>query len=98
VTPLRWVIVPVTVRIPEFLRDVTRSEAEVIGEGASVEELIADLEARFPGLAARMVDDSGLRRYVNLFVNGEEVRFLSGLQTPVRSEDSVVILPAMAGG
>jgi molybdopterin synthase sulfur carrier subunit len=98
VTPLRWVIVPVTVRIPEFLRDVTRSEAEVIGEGASVEELIADLEARFPGLAARMVDDSGLRRYVNVFVNGQEVRFLSGLQTPVRSEDSVVILPAMAGG
>jgi molybdopterin synthase sulfur carrier subunit len=95
VTPLRWVIVPVTVRIPEFLRDVTRSEAEVIGEGASVEELIADLEARFPG---RMVDDSGLRRYVNVFVNGQEVRFLSGLQTPVRSEDSVVILPAMAGG
>jgi molybdopterin synthase sulfur carrier subunit len=44
------------------------------------------------------VDDSGLRRYVNVFVNGQEVRFLSGLQTPVRSEDSVVILPAMAGG
>jgi molybdopterin synthase sulfur carrier subunit len=92
------VTVPVNVRVPAFLRDLTDPTSEVECEGSTVGAVIASLDARFPGTAARMLDDSGLRRYVNVFVNGADVRFLNGLESPVSGEDSVVILPAAAGG
>ena len=88
----------VEVRIPTILRPYTGGEKNVSGEGASLAELIADLESRYPGLQERLVDEQGLRRFVNVYLNDEDVRFLGGLQTELSDGDSVTILPAVAGG
>ena len=90
----------VTVRIPAPLRKVT-GEREVVtaADGGSLLEMINHLDKEYPGLKERICDESGeLRRFVNLYVNGEDVRFLSGLQTPVKAGDEVSIVPAVAGG
>lgn len=89
---------PVEVRIPTILRPLTAGEKIVTAEGGSVEAVVLDLDARYPGIAARLVDDSGLRRFVNVYLNDEDVRFLGGLHTPVQDSDSITILPAVAGG
>lgn len=90
---------PVLVRIPTPLRRLTNGAAEVYAKGRDLGELIEDLERQFPGLRERLVEASGeVRRFVNIYVNQEDVRFLSGRQTPLRDGDEVAIVPALAGG
>ena len=88
----------VEVRIPTILRPYTGGEKAVDGAGATLGALIDDLESRYPGLRERLVDEAGLRRFVNVYLNDEDVRFLGGLDTAVADGDSVTILPAVAGG
>ena len=88
----------VEVRIPTILRPYTGGEKLVTASGASLEAVVADLEATYPGIGERLLDESGLRRFVNVYLNDEDVRFLEGLATPVTDGDSITILPAVAGG
>ncbi|WP_066941159.1 MoaD/ThiS family protein [Microtetraspora fusca] len=88
----------IEIRIPTILRTYTGGAKAVDGTGATLEEVIGDLESRHPGLRDRLVDDSGLRRFVNVYLNDEDVRFLGGLSTPVADGDTVTVLPAVAGG
>ena len=89
----------VVVKIPTPLRKLTADKDTVTGEGQSLNQCILDLEGQYPGLRERLCDESGeLRRFVNVFVNGEDVRFLSGLETPLKAGDEVSIVPAVAGG
>jgi molybdopterin synthase sulfur carrier subunit len=89
---------PVEVRIPTILRPYTGGDKVVSGDGADLRALIDDLDSRFPGIGERLVDEQGLRRFVNVYLNDEDVRFLGGLETAVADGDSVTILPAVAGG
>ena len=89
----------VQVRIPTPLRKITSEQDIVEANGANLGAIIDDLEANYPGMRARMVDDDGeIRRFVNVFVNGEDVRFLDGLTTVISAGDEVSIVPAVAGG
>ncbi|GIH27039.1 molybdopterin synthase sulfur carrier subunit [Acrocarpospora phusangensis] len=88
----------IEVRIPTILRTYTDGAKAVDASGATLEELIGDLESRHPGLQARLVDAGKLRRFVNVYLNDEDVRFLGGLGTPVSDGDTVTVLPAVAGG
>ena len=88
----------VEVRVPTILRTFTGGEKVVSAEGSSLETVIKDLDANYPGIGDRLLDDSGLSRFVNVYVNDEDVRFLDGLSTPVSENDSITILPAVAGG
>jgi sulfur-carrier protein len=89
----------IEVRIPTILREHTGGESTVSGSGATLRELIDDLESRHGGLRERLVDDSGdLHRFVNLYVNDEDVRYLDGIDTELAEGDSVAVLPAVAGG
>ena len=88
----------IEVRIPTILRNYTDGAKAVSAEGATLDELIANLESRHPGIKDRLVDDNGLRRFVNVYLNDEDVRFLGGLGTPVSDGDTVTVLPAVAGG
>ncbi len=88
-----------TVRIPTPLRKLTQGAEEVTAQGKNVGELINSLEGRYPGIKERICDDKGaLRRFVNVFVKDEDVRFLKNLDTPVADGDEVSIVPAIAGG
>ena len=87
------------VRIPTPLRKLTNGKEEVSAAGATVGALVADLERQFPGLKERICDDSGqVRRFVNIFQNDEDIRFLQNLDTPVKDSDEISIVPAIAGG
>src|SRR5690242_8945740 len=88
----------IEVRIPTILRTYTGGAKSVEGSGATLAELIGDLDARYGGLRDRLQDESGLRRFVNVYLNDEDVRFLGGLETPVKDGDTVTVLPAVAGG
>ncbi len=88
----------IEVRIPTILRTYTDGAKQVEGTGSTLDELITDLEQRHGGLRDRLVDHGGLRRFVNVYLNDEDVRFLSGLETPVKDGDTVTVLPAVAGG
>jgi molybdopterin converting factor small subunit len=88
----------VEVRIPTILRTYTGGEKVVSAQGSSLQELVSNLDASYPGIAERLMDESGLRRFVNVYLNDEDVRFLDGLSTAVADGDSVTILPAVAGG
>ncbi|MBM3669761.1 MAG: MoaD/ThiS family protein [Actinobacteria bacterium] len=88
----------VEVRIPTILRPYTGGEKLVTVSGDSLQAVVADLDANYPGIGERLLDDSGLRRFVNVYLNDEDVRFLSGLATTVSDGDSITILPAVAGG
>jgi MoaD family protein len=89
----------VQVRIPTILRKFTGESKQVEGSGGTVGELFADLDARYPGLRSGLVgDDGGLHRFVNVYVNDEDVRFLGAVDTPISDGDVVTILPAVAGG
>jgi len=89
----------VTVRIPTPLRKITASLDSVSADGGSLAECIDGLDAAYPGLKERLCDEAGeIRRFVNIYVNGEDVRFLQGLATPVKDGDEVSIVPAVAGG
>jgi sulfur-carrier protein len=91
--------VSVRVRIPTPLRSATDGQAEVSVESPTVGDVLAQLEARYPGMKGRLRDEGGaVRRFVNLYVNGEDVRFLDGLGTSLKAGDEVSIVPAVAGG
>jgi sulfur-carrier protein len=88
-----------TVRIPTPLRKLTQGAEEVTASGKNVGELIADLEKNFPGIKERICDEKGaVRRFVNIFVKDEDIRFQQNLDTPVGDNDEVSIVPAIAGG
>jgi molybdopterin synthase sulfur carrier subunit len=90
---------PVIVRIPTPLRTITKGSAEVQAKGQTVHDVMQDLERQYPGLRERLMDDRGeLRRFINLYVNDEDVRFLQGLKTALNERDTVSIVPAIAGG
>jgi molybdopterin converting factor small subunit len=88
----------IEVRIPTILRQYTGGAKAVDGVGDTLAAVIDDLEARHPGLRDRLIDGDELRRFVNVYLNDEDVRFLDGLKTQVRDGDSVTVLPAVAGG
>jgi sulfur-carrier protein len=88
----------VEVRIPTILRTYTGGEKAVNGEGPTLGALLDDLEGRHAGIKGRLVEGSDLRRFVNVYVNDEDVRFTGGLDTALGDGDQVVILPAVAGG
>ncbi|MDX6485624.1 MAG: sulfur-carrier protein [Gaiellaceae bacterium] len=87
-----------TVRIPPTLRTETGGERIVPATGGTVRELLDDLMTRFPGLRAQLVEDDEIAPFVNVYVEGEDVRTLEGLDTPVATGSTVILLPAMAGG
>jgi sulfur-carrier protein len=88
----------IEVRIPTILRSYTDGAKAVEGSGNTLRDVIDDVDRRHPGLRDRIVDGEGLRRFVNVYLNDEDVRFLGGLQTPVADGDAVTVLPAVAGG
>jgi len=89
----------VSVRIPTILRTFTGGQAEVTADPGTLREVLAGLDASYPGLAGRIIDDTGnLRRFVNVYVGEEDVRFAQGLETPVPSGGHVSVIPAVAGG
>ncbi|MEZ0094284.1 MoaD/ThiS family protein [Streptacidiphilus sp. EB129] len=88
----------IEVRIPTILRPYTDGAKAVEGDGATLDALFADLDARHPGIRERLVDAGQLRRFVNVYLNDEDVRFLDGINTALGAGDSVTILPAVAGG
>ena len=88
-----------TVRIPTPLRKLTQNREEVLASGRNIGEIITDLEKQYPGIKERICDDSGaVRRFVNIFANDEDIRFLQNLETPVKESDEISIVPAIAGG
>jgi molybdopterin synthase sulfur carrier subunit len=88
-----------TVRIPTPLRKLTAGQEEVKAQGATITAVIGSLETQFPGLKERICDDQGkMRRFVNIFKNDEDIRFLQNLDTPVADSDELSIVPAIAGG
>ena len=89
----------VTVRIPQPLRNLTADKPTVQAGGSDLASCIDDLETNFPGMQARIMDETGqLRRFVNVYVNGDDVRFMDGLKTGLKDGDEVSIVPAVAGG
>jgi MoaD family protein len=88
----------IEVRIPTILRTYTDGEKAVSGEGATLTELIDNLETAHPGIKDRLIEGEDLRRFVNVYVNDEDVRFTGGLGTSLSDGDQVVVLPAVAGG
>ena len=88
----------IEVRIPTILRTYTDGAKTVEATGSTLAEVLTDLDARHPGIRERLVDDKGLRRFVNVYLNDEDVRFLGGLDSAVKDGDDVTVLPAVAGG
>lgn len=89
----------VIVRVPTPLRALTRGQAEVQVAGDSVGGVLDDLERQFPGMGERLFDEKGeLRRFINVYVNGEDIRFLDGKTTSLKDGDEVAVVPAIAGG
>jgi sulfur-carrier protein len=89
----------IEVRVPTILRSYTNGEKAVESAGDTVAELLADLDAKFPGMRARLItEDGSLHRFVNVYVNDEDVRFLGSLDAKLSDGDTVTILPAVAGG
>ncbi|MEU6979497.1 MULTISPECIES: MoaD/ThiS family protein [unclassified Streptomyces] len=88
----------IEVRVPTILRTYTDGAKAVEGSGETLAELFADLESRHTGIEARIVDGGKLRRFVNVYLNDEDVRFLDGIDTKLTDGDNVTILPAVAGG
>jgi sulfur-carrier protein len=89
----------VLVQIPAALQKWTRQQSEVHAEGSTVQAVLADLERCFPGMQAQLCDNQGaIRKFINLYVNDEDIRFLDGTQTAVKDGDELAIIPAVAGG
>ena len=89
----------VTIKLPTILRKFAGNEARVSAEGATLAEVLKDLESRYPGITKNVIAaDGGLHRFINVYVNDEDVRYLGALETPVADGDIVSILPAVAGG
>ena len=89
----------VSVRIPTILRTYTLGESEVSASGSTVTEVLDDLDARYPGIKARILDEQGaIRRFVNVYVGNDDVRFLDALDTKVTDDAQISVIPAVAGG
>ena len=88
----------IDVRIPTILRTYTDGAKSVEGDGETLSALIDDLEGSHPGIKERLVENGDLRRFINIYVNDEDVRFLGGLEAELSDGDQVVVLPAVAGG
>ena len=89
----------ITVRIPTPLQGLTQNRAEVDAKGSNIKELVEDLERQYPGIKERICDETGaIRRFVNIYLNDEDIRFIDGDSTAVREGDDVSIIPAIAGG
>jgi molybdopterin synthase sulfur carrier subunit len=89
----------VSVRVPTPLRKFTNGQDEVSAQGNTVRALVDDLENHFPGIKERICDEGGkIRRFVNVYVNGDDIRFLQNLETSLKEGDSISIVPAIAGG
>ena len=86
------------VRIPTPLRNHTDGQDVVAAEGATIAELLDDLEKNYPGIKAKLVDEKGVRRFVNIYVGDEDIRFLDKIDTAVKDGDEISIVPAIAGG
>lgn len=88
----------ITVRIPTPLRTLTGGEEAVVVTGTNVASVIEALEVKAPGIRERLLDDKGVRRFVNLYLGDEDIRFLDGLETQLKDGDEISIVPAIAGG
>lgn len=88
----------VTVRIPTPLRSLTGGEEQVKATGSTIKEIIEDLEKNHPGMKERLMDDKGVRRFVNIYVGEEDIRFLDGLDTALKGGEELSVVPAIAGG
>lgn len=88
----------IEVRIPTILRPFTKDQKAVAASGETLTALITDLDAQYPGIGDRLLENGLLRRFINIYINDEDVRFLGGLDAPIKDGDSVTILPAVAGG
>ena len=88
----------IDVRIPTILRPYTKDQKSVEASGSTLGALIADLDAQYAGLSERLLENGALRRFINVYINDEDVRFLGSLDAPLKDGDSVTILPAVAGG
>jgi MoaD family protein len=88
----------IEVRIPTILRPYTKDQKSVEAAGSTLSALITDLDAQYAGLAERLLENGALRRFINIYINDEDVRFLGGLEAPLKDGDSITILPAVAGG
>ncbi len=89
----------VSVRVPTILRPYTKGESAVQAEGATLSEVLESLDTSYPGIKARVLDESGeLRRFVNVYVDNDDVRFAQGLQTSIKDGGEISIIPAVAGG
>ena len=91
-------VMAVTVRIPTPLRSLTKGQEQVSAEGGTVRAVIDNLEQKHPGMKERLLDDKGIRRFVNVYLGDEDVRFLEGLDTPLQAGAELSIIPAIAGG
>ena len=88
----------IEVRIPTILRPFTKDQKVVTATGATLSEALADLDALYPGIGDRLLENGVLRRFINVYVNDEDVRFTGALDTALKPGDSIIILPAVAGG
>ncbi|MCX6454937.1 MAG: MoaD/ThiS family protein [Actinobacteria bacterium] len=88
----------VEVRIPSILRPYTKNEKLVSADGASLSEVITSLNTNYPGLGERLLENGELRRFINIYINDEDVRFMGSLSATLKAGDSITILPAVAGG
>jgi molybdopterin converting factor small subunit len=88
----------IEVRIPTILRPYTKDQKTVSAEGATLSAVISNLDSQYSGIGERLLENGSLRRFINVYINDEDVRFLGGLEAPVKAGDSVTILPAVAGG
>ena len=88
----------IDIRIPTILRNYTDGERSVAGVGATIGEIIGNLESSHGGIGARILEDGEVRRFINIYINDEDIRFVGGLGAKVADGDTIVILPAVAGG
>ena len=90
---------PVSIRVPTPLRKLTGNQSEVQIEGDTVASILTNMEAAYPGIKDRLCDESGqVRRFINIYVNEEDIRFLQGIETNLKQGDKIAIIPAIAGG
>lgn len=89
---------PIEVRVPSVLQNVTQGQKVLHYESPTVRDLLTDIDRDYPGFRDQLVEDGELRRFVNIFLNDEDIRFLGQLDTPIADGDAIAILPALAGG
>ncbi len=88
----------IEVRIPTILRPYTKDQKAVSAEGTTLSAVISNLDSQYAGIGERLLENGALRRFINVYINDEDVRFLGGLEAPIKDGDSITILPAVAGG